>query len=125
MSEQPALTFESALSARIAAMADACTQCGKCFEVCPITEAAGVADAEPRAVLAGVVDILRQGEGNEAARTWASACLLSGECIKPAITASIPALCWRWRGPPWRARQTNRGSSAKWGSTVSARSRAT
>jgi heterodisulfide reductase subunit D len=74
--------FENALSARIAAMADACTQCGKCFEVCPITEAAGVADAEPRAVLAGVIDILRLGEGNEAARKWASSCLLSGECIK-------------------------------------------
>jgi Fe-S oxidoreductase len=82
MSEQPAVTFETALSARIAAMADACTQCGKCFEVCPITEAAGVADAEPRAVLAGVIDILRLGEGNKAARKWASACLLSGECIK-------------------------------------------
>jgi Fe-S oxidoreductase len=82
MSDQPSLTFESALSARVAAMADACTQCGKCFEVCPITEAAGVADAEPRAVLAGVVDILRLGEGNAVARKWASACLLSGECIK-------------------------------------------
>ncbi len=33
-------------------------------------------------MLAGVVDILRLGEGNEAARKWASACLLSGECIK-------------------------------------------
>jgi heterodisulfide reductase subunit D len=82
MSDQPGVTFESALSERIAAMADACTQCGKCFEVCPITEAAGIADAEPRTVLAGVVDILRLGEGNAAARKWASACLLSGECIK-------------------------------------------
>jgi heterodisulfide reductase subunit D len=82
MSDQLGVTFESALSERITAMADACTQCGKCFEVCPITEAAGVADAEPRAVLAGVVDILRLGEGNAAARKWASACLLSGECIK-------------------------------------------
>ncbi len=82
MSDQPGVTFESALSERVAAMADACTQCGKCFEACPITEAAGVADAAPRAVLAGVVDILRLGDGNEAARKWASACLLSGECIK-------------------------------------------
>ena len=82
MGDQTTKTFESALAERVAAMADACTQCGKCFEVCPITEAAGVADAEPRAVLAGVVDILRLGEGNEAARKWASSCLLSGECIK-------------------------------------------
>ncbi len=82
MTEQPVQTFESALAGRVAEMADACTQCGKCFEACPITEAAGVADAEPRAVLAGVVDILRHGDGNEAARKWASSCLLSGECIK-------------------------------------------
>ena len=41
MREQPADTFESALSSRVAAMADACTQCGKCFEVCPITKAGG------------------------------------------------------------------------------------
>ena len=74
MTEQPRQTFESALAGRVAAMADACTQCGKCFEACPITEAAGVADAEPRAVLAGVVDILRHGDGNEAARKWASSC---------------------------------------------------
>ncbi len=82
MPEKSDLTFEAALSARVSAMADACTQCGKCFEACPITEAAGVADAKPQAVLAGVIDILRLGEGNEASRKWASACLLSGECIK-------------------------------------------
>jgi len=82
MNEQTRKTFESALADRVAAIADTCTQCGKCFEVCPITGAAGIADAEPRAVLAGVVDILRSGEGNEPARKWASSCLLSGECIK-------------------------------------------
>ncbi len=38
--------------------------------------------AEPRAVIGGVIDILRHGDGNEAARKWANACVLSGECIK-------------------------------------------
>ena len=82
MNEQTTKTFEAALAERVAAMADACTQCGKCFEACPITGAAGIGDAEPRTVLAGVVDILRLGDGNEAARKWANSCLLSGECIK-------------------------------------------
>jgi heterodisulfide reductase subunit D len=82
VNEQTTKSFETALAERVAAMADTCTQCGKCFEVCPITGAAGVADAEPRAVLAGVVDILRLGDGNEVARKWANACVLSGECIK-------------------------------------------
>ena len=82
MNEQTATTFESALAARVAGIADACTQCGKCFEACPITKAAGIDDAEPRTVLAGMVDILRTGDGDEAARKWANSCLLSGECIK-------------------------------------------
>ena len=82
MNEPPHKSFPDALAERVAAMADACTQCGKCFEVCPITEPAGLSEAEPRTVLAGVVDILRTGVGNEPARKWASSCLLSGECIE-------------------------------------------
>jgi Fe-S oxidoreductase len=38
--------------------------------------------AEPRAVIAGVIDILRHGEGTQAARKWADSCVLTGECIK-------------------------------------------
>jgi heterodisulfide reductase subunit D len=78
-------TFESVLQARVDTMVDACTRCGKCVEVCPATEAAGLSAVErqnPVHVIDGVIDILRLGEGNEAARKWASGCLLSGECIK-------------------------------------------
>src|SRR5262249_34833060 len=74
--------FENALSARVDAMVDACVRCGKCVEVCPVTGAAGMAEAEPVAVITGVLDILRTGAGPEAARQWANACVLSGECIK-------------------------------------------
>jgi heterodisulfide reductase subunit D len=112
-------TFESALQARADDMAGACTRCGKCVEVCPTTEAAGlhidphlnpppfrrrneIADdvslplqgggsgwgstseerQSPVYVIGGIIDILHRGEGNDAARKWASGCLLSGECIK-------------------------------------------
>jgi heterodisulfide reductase subunit D len=74
--------FEAALTSRVDDMLDACTTCGKCFEACPITGAAGVADAAPREVLAGVLEILRTGEGPAPSRKWASSCVLSGECIK-------------------------------------------
>ncbi|HKM87967.1 MAG TPA: (Fe-S)-binding protein [Xanthobacteraceae bacterium] len=74
-------TFESALHARVEAMLDACTRCGKCVEVCPVTGPGGV-NAAPRTVIDGVIDILRLGEGHEAARKWANACVLSGACIK-------------------------------------------
>ena len=80
-----AQTFEAALDGRAQAMADACTRCGKCVEVCPVTEPGGLNAEElknPAAVIGGVVDIVRTGHGNDAARKWASACILSGECIK-------------------------------------------
>jgi heterodisulfide reductase subunit D len=74
-------TFEAGLTARVDAMLDACTRCGKCVEACPITGPAGVAD-EPRAVITGVIDILGGADGTAAARAWAGACVASGECIK-------------------------------------------
>jgi Fe-S oxidoreductase len=75
------MTFEQALAARVDHILDACTGCGKCVEVCPITGPAGMADADPQAVVAGVLDILRTGTGPEASRAWAKSCVLSGECI--------------------------------------------
>jgi len=74
-------TFEQALGQRVEAMLDACTRCGKCVEVCPVTGPGGVA-ADPGAVIDGVIDILKAGEGSPAARKWANACVLTGECIK-------------------------------------------
>jgi heterodisulfide reductase subunit D len=74
--------FETAVAGRVEAMVDACVRCGKCVEVCPVTDAAGMAEAAPVAVITGVLDILRNGDGPAAARKWASSCVLSGECIK-------------------------------------------
>src|SRR5215470_9571110 len=74
--------FETAVAGRVDTMVDACMRCGKCVEVCPVTGAAGMAAAEPVAVITGILDILRTGEGPEASRQWANACVLSGECIK-------------------------------------------
>jgi heterodisulfide reductase subunit D len=75
------MTYEDALNDRVAEMTAACTRCGKCVEACPVTDAGGVT-AAPRAVIEGVFDILRTGEGPEASRRWASSCVLSGECIR-------------------------------------------
>jgi heterodisulfide reductase subunit D len=73
--------FEQALAARTAEMLDACTQCGKCVEICPVTGPAGVGDAAPKAVIAGVFDIVRLGEGPAASKAWAKGCALTGDCI--------------------------------------------
>jgi heterodisulfide reductase subunit D len=78
-------TFEAALHERVDTMLDACTRCGKCVEACPTTKAAGLTEAErqnPVSVIEGVIDILRDGAGNDAARKWASGCIRSGDCIE-------------------------------------------
>jgi heterodisulfide reductase subunit D len=76
------MTFETALTARVEGMLEACTRCGKCVEVCPTVNPAGIADADPATVIGGVLDIVRTGKGPDASLRWATACMLSGECIK-------------------------------------------
>jgi heterodisulfide reductase subunit D len=80
--QETRMDFVEALDIRIEDIASACTQCGKCFQACPMTGPAGIEDAEPSQVLAGIVDILRGNAGNEAAETWASVCSSSGNCIQ-------------------------------------------
>ena len=73
--------FEDALNGRVEEMIDACTRCGKCVEACPVKTPAGVT-AAAQEVIAGVIDILRTGDGPAASRRWASTCMLTGDCIK-------------------------------------------
>ena len=76
------MSFDTALAERIEDMTNACTRCGKCVEVCPSVEPAGIEDAAPQAVIGGVIDILRGGGGSEASRLWAQSCMLSGDCVR-------------------------------------------
>src|SRR3569832_1167768 len=76
------LSLEAAVEMRVDEMLDACTRCGKCVEACPSVKPAGIADAAPQDVIGGILDILRDGDGIEASRKWAQACMLHGECIK-------------------------------------------
>jgi len=82
--------FEQALTARTAAMLEACTRCGKCVEVCPVVRPAGVDDASPESVIAGVLDIVRRGEGPEPSKAWAKGCALTGDCIAACDEAVNP-----------------------------------
>src|ERR1700682_4592591 len=61
-------TFENALQARVDSMLDACTRCGKCVEVCPVTGPGGV-NAQPIAVIRGILDILTTVCAAEAMRS--------------------------------------------------------
>ena len=79
MNEVP---FETALGERVEAMLDACTRCGKCVEVCPSVEPAGISDTRSEDIIGGILELVRSGDGPQASRTWAQSCMQSGECIK-------------------------------------------
>jgi heterodisulfide reductase subunit D len=74
--------------ARGAEIADACTRCGDCFRVCPMTAPGGIADADPTEITAAIVDLITGGEGNDTAARWGEICSGSGNCI-PACTHGI------------------------------------
>ncbi len=73
---------------RAAAIADACTRCGDCFRACPMTEPAGIGDADPSGTAGAIVDLITGGDGDEAAIRWGEACSGSGYCI-PACKHGI------------------------------------
>src|SRR5712675_3453219 len=76
------ISFETALGQRVEDMLDACTRCGKCVEVCPSVQPAGISETRSDDIIGGVLDLVRTGDGPEASRKWAASCMLSGECIK-------------------------------------------
>ena len=65
-----------ALDDRITNILELCTAC---VAVCPTPAIVGHADAAPEAVAAGVLDILRDGQGRLAAEAWARACCDGGQ----------------------------------------------
>ena len=65
-----------------------CTACGKCVEVCPMVADDPDRLADPKAVVKGVLGILRDGHGSEAGKHWAQVCTGSGKCI-PACPEPI------------------------------------
>jgi heterodisulfide reductase subunit D len=74
--------FVATLDARIGEILDRCTRCGKCVEVCPTAEPAGIDTREPTAIVGDVLEILRGGGDAESrGARWASTCTGSGRCI--------------------------------------------
>ena len=55
MNEVP---FETDLGERVEAMLDACTRCGKCVEVCPSVEPAGISDAKSEEIISGILELM-------------------------------------------------------------------
>ncbi len=59
-----------------------CTRCGKCFEACPMAHYSdGLANADARHVVSGVLDWLGQSPGNAQSVAWLKVCTQSSRCI--------------------------------------------
>ncbi len=82
------VSFTDVLKSQTDHILDACTRCGKCAEACPMTEPAGVDTSDSPALIGGVLDLLRGGEGTSGAERWATVCSNSGKCI-PACDYGI------------------------------------
>ncbi len=72
--------YLSGAATRVAAFAEACTACGKCFEACPMPAAAGIEAADGGAVMSGLLGLLAGGASDATAAAWTSACCGSGYC---------------------------------------------
>lgn len=73
--------YVEATAARIKTeILDVCTTCGKCAEACPMIAHADLGEADPKAMVAGVLDILADGPGTAEAVRWLEACSGSGLC---------------------------------------------
>ncbi|MBI4192638.1 MAG: (Fe-S)-binding protein [Betaproteobacteria bacterium] len=66
-----------------------CTECGKCFEACPMRQySAPLTDAEPGVAAAGILSILRGEHSTPQALGWVSVCMHSGMCV-PACPENV------------------------------------
>jgi heterodisulfide reductase subunit D len=75
--------FVEGLDARVRAILDTCSACGRCVEVCPTAEPGGVDRSDPRAVVTQVLALLRgAGDPTSAGARWAETCTGSGRCIQ-------------------------------------------
>jgi Fe-S oxidoreductase len=66
----------------------ACTQCGKCFEVCPMTKYSKAPATDGKQVVPGVLAVLRGEPGTPEALGWIAVCTRSGSCV-PACPDSV------------------------------------
>ena len=66
----------------------ACTQCGKCFEACPMAKYSKVPATDGKQVVPGVLAVLRGEPGTPEALGWIAVCMRSGVCV-PACPDSV------------------------------------
>ena len=75
-------------AAEVERVLGACTQCGKCYEVCPMAQYSKVPSRDSKSTVAGVLAVLRGEPGSPEALGWIGVCTRSGVCV-PACPESV------------------------------------
>ncbi len=73
--------FIQSLDQRVEDIANACTACGACASACPTLAVAGMEEAAPEALTAGIRDILAGKPAEAQSEQWAKICCGSGKCV--------------------------------------------
>ena len=66
----------------------ACTQCGKCYEACPMAQYSKAPSHDSKTTVAGVLEVLRGERGTPEALGWIGVCTRSGVCV-PACPENV------------------------------------
>ena len=66
----------------------ACTECGRCFEVCPMARYSNSPATDGKTVVPGVLAVLRGEPGSPEALGWIGVCTRSGVCV-PACPENV------------------------------------
>src|SRR5688572_32119737 len=118
-------TFAQALEGRAQEVLDRCTRCGRCFEVCPMTAPAGLADRKAADVVGGVLDIIKGGGSAADSARWAQVCSGSGSCIpacpetvNPRLMLAMARVAMQQRAPLEEQREKGGAAFKKMGRGV-------
>ena len=75
-------------AAEVDRILSSCTRCGKCYEVCPMAQYSKAPATDARAVVSGVLAVLRGEPGSAEALGWIAVCTRSGVCV-PACPDNV------------------------------------
>ena len=75
-------------AAEVERILGACTQCGKCNEVCPMAQYSKAPSTDSKATVGGVLAVLRGQKGTPEALGWIAVCTRSGVCV-PACPENV------------------------------------
>ena len=73
----------------------ACTRCGKCYEVCPMAQYSKAPASDGKAVVPGVLAVLRGEPGSAEALGWIAVCTRSGVCVPACPDQVDPRMMMR------------------------------